>query len=490
MQSIQFFRLHSKIALLLYLMFLSCAVGPKFKQPSVDLPAAWRVEDCDAKECTNTEWWKMFSDPVLDSLINKALIQNRNILIAAARVEQFTGILQTTRAPFFPQLNANVIPGAGNSFQTQVSTAIPAGGGARQPGTTGLRTSQFYQADLGVSWQLDLWGRLRRGVEASRANLLSTSEAKRGVILTLVQSVANSYINLRLLDEQLIFTRKTAENWGENYRLISLQYDKGYLSSLEVNQARSQYQQALALIPVIEMQIAQQENVLSVLLGENPGPIARGKSIDSLSCPDVPAGLPSTLLANRPDIREAQQNLIASNAQIGVAISQYFPAISLTGLLGIASTTLSGLFTGPTAIWNASAPITAPLFNWGAISGQVKSARAVEKQALYTYIQTVQNAFQDVDNALVRHQKTREQLCEQENELESLRNAVYYINLQFTKGYVAYTNVLTEEISLFQTELNYIQTKGSLFQSLVNLYAAMGGGWVVKAEEIGAVKKK
>jgi multidrug efflux system outer membrane protein len=296
--------------------------------------------------------------------------------------------------------------------------------------------------------------------------------------------VASAYVNLRDLDTQLEIARRTAKSRGESYDLFQLRFRGGVISELELSQVKSEYEQALSLIPFIEKTIAQQENALSVLLGRNPGPIPRGKTIDEFVLPAVPGGLPSDLLANRPDIRQAEQDLIAANARIGVARSLYFPTISLTGLFGFASTDLSNLFTGPARTWSWAAPLTAPVFTGGAIRGQVKSAEAVQQQALLRYQQFIQTAFGEVEDALIDQKRSREQLAIQAQQVESLRNYARFARLRFDNGYTSYIEVLDAERSLFNAELSQAQTKGVLFQALVNLYKAMGGGWVVEADKM------
>jgi len=306
------------------------------------------------------------------------------------------------------------------------------------------------------------------------------------VILTLVSSVANSYINLRDLDKQLELTRKTAQSYKESYDIFKLRFEYGIVSEVEVSMSRAQYEQALSNIPFFEKLISQQENALSVLLGRNPGPIPRGKTIDELMLPAVPSGLPSDILVNRPDIRQAEQNLIAANANIGVAKTQYFPSISLTGLLGLASNDLSDLFKGPAKTWSWAVPITAPIFTGGAIAGQVKSAEAVQQQALLTYQQAIQAAFREVDDALVDQKRTREQLDSLVQQVESLRQYANLAWLRYDNGYTSYLEVLDAQSRLYNAELTHAQTQGVLFQALVNLYKAMGGGWVIEADRKAA----
>jgi multidrug efflux system outer membrane protein len=249
-----------------------------------------------------------------------------------------------------------------------------------------------------------------------------------------------------------------------------------------VSQAKSQYEQAAGNIPFFEKLIAQQENALSVLLGRNPGPIPRGKTVDQLVVPSVPAGVPSEVLANRPDIRQAEQDLISANANIGVAKALYFPAISLTGLFGWASNDLSDLFKGPAKTWSWAVPVAAPIFTGGAIAGQVKSAEAAQKQALVSYEKSIQNAFREVEDALIDQRRTKEQVASQSEEVKSLRDYVRLAGLRYDNGYASYLEVLYAESRLYGSELTQTQTQGTLLQSLVNLYKAMGGGWVVTAE--------
>jgi multidrug efflux system outer membrane protein len=293
-------------------------------------------------------------------------------------------------------------------------------------------------------------------------------------------------VNLRDLDKQLEVTKQTAQSYKESYDLFSLRFKYGTVSQTEVSQTRAQYEQAASNIPFFEKAIAQQENALSVLLGRNPGPIPRGKTIDELMLPAVPAGLPSDLLLNRPDIRQAEENLVAANANIGVAKAQYYPTISLTGLFGFASMDLSNLFHGPAKMWSYAVPVTAPIFTAGAIEGQVRSAEAAQQQALWSYQQVIQTAFREVDDSLVDHRRTREQLAALARELEALREYVRLAQLRYDNGYTSYLEVLYSQTLLFNAELTNTQVQGTLFQALVNLYKSMGGGWVVEADQLTA----
>ena len=296
--------------------------------------------------------------------------------------------------------------------------------------------------------------------------------------------MASSYVNLRDLDKQLEIAKQTADGREEGYKLFKLRFEGGIISLLELSQVKSEYEEALSRVPVYEKLIAQQENALSVLLGRNPGPIPRGKSIDELVLPSIPAGLPSDLLANRPDILQAEQNLVAANANIGVAKAQYFPTISLTGLLGYASNDLSKLFTSSGFTWAYGAPITVPIFTAGAIAGQVKAAEAVQQQLVIRYQQAIQTAFREVDDALVDQKRSRETLEAQGQQVGTLMQYARIARLRFDEGYTSYLEVLDAERSLFNAQLSYAQTQGTIFQSLVNVYKAIGGGWVVEADKM------
>lgn len=465
-----------KIAVISLVAFIlsGCMIGPHYQRPKVDTPESWRFEEKEARDVANTAWWEQFEDPILNELIHTALKENKDLKIATARIEQFFGLYWATRGEQFPE-----VYGGGTAGMERISRR-----GLNDLSPTAKDTGDLYQVFLNGSWEIDFWGRLRRATEAARADLLSSEEGRRTVILTLVTSVANAYINLRNFDKQLEITKRTAKTREESHRIFKLRFQGGVVSELELNQVKSEYEQALANIPALEKTIAQQENALSILLGQNPGAIPRGKSIDELTLPSVPQGLPSDLLERRPDIRQAEQDLIGTNARIGVARSLYFPTISLTGSAGSSSSQLTDLFTGPARMWSFAWPIAAPIFTAGRISGQVKTAEAVQKQTLSRYLQSLQNAFREVDDALVDQMKSREQLDIQANQVESLRKYAYFARLRYENGYTSYIEVLDAERSLFNAELSYTQTKGSLFQALVNAYKAMGGGWVNEADKM------
>jgi multidrug efflux system outer membrane protein len=460
-------------AALLAFPLAACMMGPSYHRPSVAVPSEYRYEVAEAQDAANTTWWQQFQDPVLDSLITEALAHNLNVQIAAANVEQAAAVLTQAKAPLYPQVNAG---GSGTRERGSESAAVPIPASVPNPQTS-------YQVLAGASWELDLWGRIRRLSEAARAQMLAAEEARRGVILSLVASVANGYLQLRALDEQLVIALRTKEVYGESVRLFELQHKHGLKSRMTVEQARTQYETAAAVVPQIETQIAQTENALSVLLGRNPGPIPRGRSIDAVAMPEIPAGVPSQVLERRPDIREAEQRLVAANAQIGAAKALHFPTISLTGAYGTVSADLGGLFKGPARVWSYAGSITGPIFAGGAISAQVRQTEAARKAAELGYVAAIQSAFADVDGALVSRQKLAEQLAAQGRLVVASREYARLARLQFDGGVAPYFAVLQAEQQLFPAELNEVQLRASLFAATVNVYKAMGGGWIAEAEK-------
>lgn len=458
--------------ILIFLLSCSgCLVGPDYERPATEVPAGWHITVPEARDLSNVAWWEQFQDPVLTGFVVEALRNNQDLLIATARIDEFMGRYGVSRADLYPQLGAE-----GKAGRERLSEAgTPAG--IDNP-------DNFYQAFLTGSWEIDLWGKLRRASQAARADLLSTEEARQTVILTLVSAVAEGYINLLSLDRQLEIAQNTRKTRKESLDIFELRHDAGLISKLELSQVRSEYHDARALVPVLQKRIAQQEHALNVLMGRNPGPIARGGTVDDLQLFPIPSGLPSELLARRPDIRQAEHDLIAANARIGVARAAYYPTVSLTGFLGTASKDLSDLFSGDSKAWNYSAPVTVPIFTAGRIESQVKAAQAVRQQALYRYQQVIQNAFREVEDALVADSRNREQLDGQRQQVAALTDYASLARLRYDEGYSSYIEVLDAERSLLTVQLNYTQTKADVFIALVTLYRSMGGGWLEIADEI------
>ena len=452
----------------------ACTVGPDFLRPSVAAPDKWRIDYAQAAGVANTKWWEQFGDPALNQLIDEALRENRDLLIAAARVDQFVGALTTTRSQFYPQI--------GYSADASRNRSSRVGQPPLAPGADPYYT--LYQGALSAQWQIDLFGRVRRQSEAAQAQVYATEQGRRGVVLSLVTSVAASYIGLRALDRQLEISQATAKNYADTQRIFDLRFKGGVVSQVEVAQVESQYQQALAAIPALEQQIAAQENLISILLGRNPGPIPRGKTIDEFVAPGIPGDLPSTLLERRPDILQAEQNLVAANANIGVAKSLYYPTLSLTGLLGSVSTAFGDFLTGPATAWTLAAGLTGPIFTFGAIEGQVNTAEAAQREALAFYQQTILGAFRDTNDALVGTVKKREESEAQTRRVAALREYARLSRLRFDNGYAGYLEVLYAENELFGAELTAVRSQAERYTQVINVYKAVGGGWVDEAGKL------
>jgi multidrug efflux system outer membrane protein len=459
------------------LLLAGCAVGPDYHRPAVVVPKAFLYEPAQAVTTAKVEWWTQFNDPVLDQLIADGLANNKSIKIAAANVEQASGALISARSPLFPQLNYQAAA-ARYRFPQHSTIALP---------SYLSNPTSAYQVLAGASWELDLWGRIRRLTEAAQANLLATEEARRGVILSLVASVASDYLNLRGLDEQLAMAERTLAGYSESLRLMELKFSHGRVSDMNVDQARSRYETAAAQIPQIKTDIAVLENALSILLGKNPETIPRGKTIFELALPTIPAGVPSELLERRPDLLQSEQQLIAANAQIGAAKAQYFPTISLTGARGYSSTDLSNLFKGPAYVWNYAGGFAGPIFTGGSIYGQVKQAEAAQKAALIGYQAAIQSAFADVDNALVSRQELSEQVAAQERLVTALRGYAQVSQYLYDNGRESYFTVLQAEEELFPAELNWAAARANLCITFVDIFKAMGGGWIDDAAKLATV---
>jgi outer membrane protein, multidrug efflux system len=458
------------------LLLAGCKVGPDYHRPPVDVPPAYRHTQAQAVVAANVDWWMQFDDPILDQLIADGLAHNKSIKIAAANVDQASAVLTSARSPLFPQLSYQ---GAAGRFRLSQSSTTALPSNLSNP-------TNAYQVLAGASWELDLWGRIRRLTESAQANLLATEEARRGVILSLTASVASDYLSLRGLDEQLAMAERTLGTYSESLRMMELKYQYGRVSDMNVDQARARYETAAAQVPQIKTNIAVLENALSILLGKNPGDIPRGKSIFELALPTIPSGIPSELLERRPDLLQSEQHLIAANAQIGAAKAQFFPTITLTGASGYASTDLSNLFKGPARVWNYGGGFAGPIFTGGLVYGQFKQAKAAQKAALIGYEAAIQSAFADVDNALVTEQELGTQVAAQERLVVALRGYAELSQHLYDGGREPYSTVLQAEEDLFPAELNWAAARASLCIAFVNIYKAMGGGWVDDAAKLTA----
>lgn len=483
-------RRYYSIALVLAMPALvGCAVGPNYKRPSVNVPVTYRGAAPDSAQATDTDkdrqseagkpkpaaslpsaqslgdekWWEVFQDRELQGLIRTALKNNYDVRIAAARVLQAQAQLGITRADQLPSLS-----GGGNITSQQSPKLGP------------IPAYELTQGEVAASaaWNVDFWGKYRRATEAARANLLANEWAQKEVMATLVANLATSYFQLRQLDLELEISKRTLGSRNDSLKLTQTLEEHGINSMLDVRQSEQLVYTAATEVPDFERQIAQQENAISVLLGNNPGDVPRGlKLTEQPHSPEVPAGIPSSLLERRPDVREAEASLIAANAQIGVARAAYFPQISLTGTAGYESAALTNLFTGPAGVWNLAASLTQPIFEGGRLKSNVRLAEAQREQMVLTYQQTIQGSFRDVSNALVAYQKDREFRVQQEHLFESAQDASRLSQVRFKAGTTDYLEVLTNETNAFTAELGLAQAQGNELVALVQLYQALGGGW-------------
>ena len=445
-----------------------CMMGPKYKRPTVDVPQEYRApaaeQAAQASSLGNEQWWQVYQDPVLTQLIHTAVAQNYDVRIAAARVLEAQAQVGITRANQLPSasVGANVFSEQ-NAKVTNLFPAYQVNGG---------------ELNLSVIWNLDFWGKYRRQTEAARAQLLATEWGRRAVISSLVANVATAYFQLRAFDNELEISKRTLESRQQSLKLTQFLENHGGASGLDVSQAEQLVYTASETIPDLERQIQQQENVLSVLLGENPHSIPRGRTLTEQPVPqNVPADLPSDLLERRPDVRQAEQNMVAANAQIGVAKASFFPNLSLTGLGGLESNALHQFITTPSETWYAAFNVSQPVFQGGALRSQLRLARANWQEAVFSYQQTVQNSLGQVSNSLVASQKDREFREQQELLTHAAQQTDQLSEVLYKNGGASYLQVLTSETNYFSAELNLVQAQLNERLALVQLYQALGGGW-------------
>ncbi|HKM66441.1 MAG TPA: efflux transporter outer membrane subunit [Candidatus Acidoferrum sp.] len=445
-----------------------CRVGPNYQKPAIQTPTAYRdlregaQVQAQVASYADLPWWQVFQDPGLQELIRTALKHNYDLQLATERINAARAQVGITRSSLFPQVagNGNFSGGKENNFQTRYN---------------------FLVLSADAAFQLDFFGKLRRATEASRAELLATEDARQTVVLTLVSDVASDYFALLQLDLQLQITRETIKTQQDSVKLTNLRLEHGVATKLDVLQAQQVLDSANATVPDLERQIAQEENAISILLGNYPQGVPRGRTlVEQTLPPEVPPGLPSALLERRPDIREAEQVLVASNAEIGVAKAEFFPQISLTAAGGGAygrSTAFSGLMSSQLGIWSYGAQVSQPVFTGGALTGNLKLAKSQNQQALIAYKQTIQRAFGDVSDALIGYEKYHQVRLRQEDSVADLQESVRLSILRYKGGTTTYLEVLDGQRSLFNAELVLAQARGTEYQSLVQLYRALGGGW-------------
>jgi NodT family efflux transporter outer membrane factor (OMF) lipoprotein len=452
------------------LWLAGCMVGPDYKRPSGEIPPQFRaaMTPAAASSIADLKWFEVFEDEQLRDLIRTALAQNYDLRNAIARVDAARANLGITQADQYPNF------GVGGGFTSielsrEGAFSIPNGNRRRDFGTVFL--SLF-------TYEIDIWGRLRRATESAQAQLLASDWNRKTVITTLISDVATAYFNLLELDMELAIARNTLDNRQETLRLIRTQLQGGVGTLLDVRQGEQLVYGAAQSVPSSEQQIEQTENQISLLLGKNPGPVTRGRPLtEQQTPPEVPTGLPSALLERRPDIQAAEQILVATNANIGVAKAAYFPAITLTGEFGYQSTALSNLFSGARRIWSFIPQLTQPIFTAGRIPSQVEFAEAQQRSALAQYQNAIQAAFRDVSDALIRYQKVREVRAQRELLVTALQDRKRIAYLRYRGGVDTMLNALNSDQDLFAAELSLAQARRDEMLSLVQVFKALGGGW-------------
>ena len=464
----------SVVAVILVCLLLSHVAGQKkYERPFVKTPDTFRgvgsAATADQTSIGDLKWFEVFKDEELQKLVRTAMVQNYDLRTAVARINASRANLGLARSDQFPQFEASA-----DLTTARASRNGPLGAAAGQAGT---RSFGSVLLNL-LTFEVDVWGRLRQQTKAARADLRASEEDRKAVMSIVVSDVATGYFNLLELDNELDIGKRTLATREDSLRLIKLRHQGGVATLLEVRQAEELVYQASETIPDTERAIEQTENQISLLLGNNPGSITRGQSLtQQQDLPAVPAGLPSSLLERRPDIRAAEENLAAQHALVNAAKAAYFPRISLTGLLGFQSNQLSNLFTGPSRAWTFAPQIAQPIFTAGRLKSNVKFAQAEQELALIQYQQTVQNSFREVSDALVQYRKVKEIRTQQELLVTTLRDRSQLANVRYQGGVDSLLNALDADRELFNAELSLAQTRRNELLSLVQLYKALGGGW-------------
>jgi outer membrane protein, multidrug efflux system len=444
-----------------------CAVGPDYKRPAVQSPENFRFTENQATNSLgDLPWWKVFKDPILQNLIGTAITNNYDLKQAIARVEEARNQAAAANAAFFPQVGYGGDIGRGRN--ALYNSLAPLNGA----------TASSAQLNLNAAWEIDLWGRIRRSSEAARAQYLATDEARRGVMITLVSQVAGTYFQLLQLDQEMEIQRAATNAYAGSYQIFNDRLFNGVASKLETDRAAAAFANAAAGIPQLELQIATTEDQLNVLLGKNPGPIARNSLTNQLQlAPEIPAGLPSELLRRRPDVLQSEQSLIAANANIGVSVANFFPQIGLTTFLGRASPELSAFTGGAGNVWNVGATMAGPIFQGGQLRAQYRAAKAKFDEAKAAYQESVLTSFQEVSDALVTRQKLAEEYVYDGQAVVALAESVDLATQRYLNGKSSYYEVLQAQQELYPTQRAQVQAQVGELLAVVQLYKTLGGGW-------------
>ena len=450
----------STVVLLLSTLVAGCNLGPKYNRPAIQPPANFYAErQTTASSQADAAWWELFKDPVLQSLIREALQNNYDLRVAFARVEQERALAGVTRSQYFPQVGY----GAGISGQ--------------QAPFPFVASHTFYTYNFNTMWEMDLFGHIRKLNEAQRAVYFASEEARRDIRLLVLAEVAQGYFQLRALDANLEIAHRTVKSFQDTLDLFQHKFEGGASSGLEVSRAQAALSNVAATIPDLQRQIVAQEVALNFLLGRNPGPIVRGSALaEQYDPPEVPTGLPAQLLERRPDLREAEENLIAANANVGVAKANYFPTISLTGAFGGVSPQLSEL-TGAGKAWSLTGNLAGPLFTAGRLKNEYRAALAQRDQARIAFEKAVTQAFGEVSTSLSAHQQLAKAYQEQLNSVEAYRESVRLSNIRYDSGFASYFEIIDAQLQMYPAEQSAVDYDLGRKVALVNLYRALGGGW-------------
>jgi multidrug efflux system outer membrane protein len=452
------------LTLLIGFFLSGCSVGPDFQKPQIDTLRTFRFDSLKTDTTVNVEWWNLFKDPKIRWLVNTALLNNKNLKIAAARIEQAGAMLTYTGADRYPSLNYQATAGRGNYAS----------------GTKLQSEANIFTIMPTLNWEIDFWGKYRRATEAAQAELLASEYGYRSVELNLVSLVISTYFLLLDFQNRLEITKATLDSRRKSYEIIKKRFEHGVVPEIDLNQAQIQMEIAAAGVPFLERAVAKTENALSVLLGQNPGEIEIGLNLTGQEIPpEIPVGIPSEILRRRPDVLQAENMLKAQNAKIGVAVAQMYPSFGLTGLFGAASGDLSTLLSSDPA-WLVAGSITGPIFNFNKNTARVEIEKARTKEALLNYQQTVLNAFRDVEDALVEINTFKRELAAKQRQADAARNAVELSRMRYDQGVTSYLEVLESERTLFNSELELSGTLRNYLSAYVKLYKALGGGWKEK----------
>ena len=463
------------LTVMLVALGAACTLGPDYERPPVTTPESWRGAAAVDESIANVPWWELFEDPQLAELIRTALAENRDLKIAVERIEEARATYGFSRADLYPQIEASAAAGS-LKFS---------GGSLTHTREGGLDTStDRYSVDLGLSWELDFFGRIRRANEAELANLLATEEARRAVAIALVADVAGAYVELRDFDLRLEIARRTLESRRQYVELARDRFEGGVTPELHWRQAEAEMYRVQAFVFQLEQAVVQKENEISFLLGSNPSTIIRGRSLGEQPVPpQVPAGLPASILERRPDVRQAEQQLISANARIGEARAMLYPRIALTGTYGFASTDLDELLDSSSESWNIFAGLVQPIFNAGKNKRRVEVRESQQRQAAYAYERAILQALREVEDSLISLQKSGDQRDSQGERVRAQRKVLELSEMRYLGGVADYLEVLDAQRSLFDSEIDEVASISTQVGSLIRLYKALGGGWPVAAED-------